>query len=93
MVSVELNLLNIFCLRINKKKVTYEGETVGDIIMQFVRDHKNQLDDNLMDKGKKKLHEDIIVLLNGKDIKYQNNYKTELRNGDRLFISYPISGG
>ena len=35
MANVELNLLNIFALRIKKHKLHYEGKTVGDIISHF----------------------------------------------------------
>ena len=93
MATVELNLLNIFTLRINKKKLTYDGKTVGDIIKQFVSDYKDKLDDKLLDKKEKRLHPDMIILLNGKDVKHLKNYKTKLEEGDKLFISYPISGG
>ena len=93
MVTVELNLLNIFTLRTNKKKLTYDGKTVGNIIKQFVNDYKDKLDDKLLDKKKKRLHPDMIILLNGKDVKQLKNYRTKLEEGDKLFISYPISGG
>jgi molybdopterin converting factor small subunit len=93
MKEVELNLLNIFTLRINKKKLSYEGKTVGDIIRQFVNDYKEQLDDNLLDKKKKELHSDMVILINGKDIKHLKGYNTKLEEGDKLFLSYPISGG
>jgi len=93
METVELNLLNIFTLRTKKRKLTYEGSTVGDIIKQFVEDYKDKLDDKLLDKKKKRLHPDMVILLNGKDIKNLKNYKTSIDEGDKLFISYPISGG
>jgi len=93
METVELNLLNFFTLRIKKKKLTYEENTVGDIITQFVADYKDKLDDKLLDKKKKRLHPDMVILLNGKDIKNLKNYKTNIDEGDKLFISYPISGG
>jgi molybdopterin converting factor small subunit len=93
MKTIELNLLNIFTLRTKKKKLTYEGSTVGDIITQFVKDYKDKLDNNLLDKKKKRLHPDMVILLNGKDIKHLKKYKTSVNEGDKLFISYPISGG
>ena len=43
MAKVELNLLNVFWLYIKKKKIEYEGKNVGNIIAQFINEHKNKL--------------------------------------------------
>ena len=40
----ELNLLNIFWIKIKKKTIQYEGNNVGDIISQFIKEHKEELD-------------------------------------------------
>lgn len=93
MVKVELNLLNIFALRVKKQKLYYEGKTVRDIITQFLEEHKNQLDDSILTKDKKKLSPQMVILLNGRNISYLKNYKTKLKEGDKLYISFPISGG
>ena len=93
MVKVELNLLNIFALRGKKQKLYYEGKTVRDIITQFLEEHKNQLDDSILTKDKKKLSPQMVILLNGRNISYLKNYKTKLKEGDKLYISFPISGG
>ena len=93
MVEVELNLLNIFALRVKKQKLYYEGKTVRDIITQFLEEHKNQLDDSILTKDKKKLSPQMVILLNGRNISYLKNYKTKLKEGDKLYISFPISGG
>ncbi len=93
MVKVDLNLLNIFVLKVKKNKIIYEGNTVGDIITQFLKEHKNLLDDSILSKNKKKLNPIMIILLNGRNITYMKNYKTKLKEGDKLYISFPISGG
>ncbi len=93
MVKVDLNLLNIFVLKVKKNTIQYEGNTVGDIISQFLKEHKNLLDDSILSKNKKKLNPLMIVLLNGRNITYMKNYKTKLKEGDKLYISFPISGG
>ena len=90
MVKVELNLLNIFALRVKKQKLYYEGKTVRDIITQFLEEHKNQLDDSILTKDKKKLSPQMVILLNGRNISYLKNYKTKLKEGDKLYISFPI---
>ena len=93
MVKVDLNLLNIFVLKVKKNNIQYEGNTVGDIITQFLKEHKNLLDDSILSKNKKKLNPLMIILLNGRNITYMKNYKTKLKEGDQLYISFPISGG
>jgi len=93
MVKVDLNLLNIFVLKVKKNTIQYEGNTVGDIITQFLKEHKNLLDDSILSKNKKKLNPIMVILLNGRNITYMKNYKTKLKEGDQLYISFPISGG
>lgn len=93
MVKVDLNLLNIFVLQVKKNTIQYEGNTVGDIITQFLKEHKNLLDDSILSKNKKKLNPIMVILLNGRNITYMKNYKTKLKEGDQLYISFPISGG
>ncbi len=93
MAKVKLNLLNIFQLRINKKFIEYEGKSVGDIISQFLDEYKNKLDDGLLNKNKKQFNTQVLILLNGRNIKYLKNYKTSLNDGDELYISYALAGG
>jgi len=93
MVKVDLNLLNIFVLKVKKNIIQYEGNTVADIITQFLKEHKNLLDDSILSKNKKKLNPIMVILLNGRNITYMKNYKTKLKEGDQLYISFPISGG
>ncbi len=93
MVKVDLNLLNIFVLRVKKNKIIYEGDNVGDIISQFLKEYKDLLDDSILSKNKKKLNSQMIILLNGRNISYMQNYRTKLNEGDQLYISFPISGG
>ncbi|MHA1458222.1 MAG: MoaD/ThiS family protein [Promethearchaeota archaeon] len=93
MVKVDLNLLNIFVLRVKKNKITYEGNNVSDIISQFLKEYKDLLDDSILSKNKKKLNSQMIILLNGRNISYMQNYKTKINEGDQLYISFPISGG
>jgi molybdopterin converting factor small subunit len=93
MVKIELNLFNLFALRTKKDKLEYEGNNVGDIIKQFINDFKETLGEGVLTKNKKKLNPQMLVLLNGRNITYLNNYKTKLKEGDKLYLSFPISGG
>lgn len=93
MAKVELNLLNIFWLYIKKKTIEYQGKNVGDIISQFINEHKEELDGKLLSKNKKKLNSQMFILLNGKDVHYMKKYRTKLKDGDKIFLSAPLSGG
>ena len=93
MPNVKLNLLNIFSLRLGKNHVQYEGETVKNVITQFVKEYGDKLDDGLLSKRKNKLHENILILVNGRSIENMKGYKTKLNEGDEMFLSIPLSGG
>lgn len=93
MAKVTLNLLNMFALKIKKNTIEYEGKTVGEIISQFLEEYREKLDGSILSKNKKKLNPIMVILLNGKNIIYLKNYKTKLNEGDKLYLSFPISGG
>jgi len=93
MAKIKLNLLNIFQLRVDKKSIEYEGKTVGDIITQFIKEHKDKLDNELLGKNKKKFNPQILILLNGRNIKYLKKYRTILKDNDELYLSYALAGG
>jgi molybdopterin converting factor small subunit len=73
--------------------MTFEGKTVGNIVEKFVKKYKDKLDEHLLDKKKERLSSQMLILLNGKNVRTLKNYKTKLQEGDKLYFSYPISGG
>ena len=93
MAKVRLNLLNIFQLKIEKKFIDYQGKTVGDVIIQFLNENRDKLDEELMSKKKKEFNSQVLILLNGRNIKYLKNYKTKLNDDDKLYLSYALAGG
>ncbi len=93
MAKVKLNLLNIFQLKTNIKFIEYEGKIVGDIISQFLREHKSKLGDEMLSKNKKKFNSQVLILLNGRNIKYLKEYKTKLKDSDEMHLSFALAGG
>ncbi len=93
MAKVNLNLLNIFYLQIKEKSIEYNGRTIKEVISKFVKDHGHKLDSQMLNKNKNKLDKQILILVNGRNIKYLNNYKTELKDGDNIHLSVPLAGG
>jgi len=41
MVKVKLKLLNLYRMKIGKKYLKYEGESVRDIVRQFIEDYRD----------------------------------------------------
>lgn len=93
MAKVNLNLLNIFYLLTKEKVLEYEGNTVKDVISQFLKDYGDKLDHQIVSKNKKKLDSQILILVNGRNIKYLNGYKTKLQDGWNIHLSVPLAGG
>jgi molybdopterin converting factor small subunit len=93
MVKVNLNLLNIFYLLTKEKSIEYEGNTVKDIISQFLKDYGDKLDHQILSKNKKKLDPQILILVNGRNIKYLDGYKTKLEEGCKMHLSVALAGG
>jgi molybdopterin converting factor small subunit len=93
MAKIKLNLLNIFQLRIDKKFIEYNGKTVGDVISQFLVEHSNKLDIEMLANNKKKFNSQVLILLNGRNIKYLKGYKTKLKDADELYLSFALAGG
>lgn len=91
MANVTLHLLNIFALKVKKNSIDYEAHTVSEVISQFLEDHADKLDKTLLKR--KKLADDILILVNGKNIEYLDGYKTKLDDEDKIYISIPLSGG
>lgn len=92
MAEVTLNLLNIFSLKIGESELSYEGKKVKDVVKKFVKEHGDKLDEKLLGRWNK-LSNDILILLNGENIKEIKGYRTKLRDGDNLYFSVPLSGG
>ena len=93
MAKVKLHLLNIFQLKLNQKFIEYEGKNVGVIISQFLGEYKEKLGEDLLNKSRTKLNSQILILLNGRNIKYQKNYKTKLNDNDDIYLSFALAGG
>ena len=93
MPKVKLHLLNIFQLRIKKNKLEYEGKTIKDVISKFIDEYGDKLDEELLSEDGKRIHPQMLVLVNGRDINNLKNYKTKLKEGDEIHLSFPLSGG
>ena len=77
--------------------LTEEQKMIVDICRQIVDERikpvRAELDEKLLNKNKKKLNTQMLILLNGKDVHYMKKYKTKVKDGDKIYLSAPLSGG
>ncbi|MBN1801880.1 MAG: MoaD/ThiS family protein [Candidatus Lokiarchaeota archaeon] len=93
MVKIELNLLNIFQLKVGKRAIIYEGDTVQDVISKFLNQYGEHLDAQILSNDKKRLGKQMVIILNGRNIDHLQGYDTRLKVGDMLYISAQLAGG
>ncbi|NVM31369.1 MAG: MoaD family protein [Candidatus Helarchaeota archaeon] len=93
MSSVTLKLLALFHHQVGLREVSYEGNTVGDVISKFIDEYRDKLDKVLYNPESKTLQKYILVLLNGRNIVFLDGFDTKLEDGDVIAISPPIAGG
>ena len=74
-------------------ELSYEGETVGEIIDKFIKEYGKKLDKTLLDPGSKTLRQFILILVNGRNINFLDGLNTKLAEGDVVAITPPIGGG
>jgi len=76
-------------------EIKLRGETVGMILSEFVRKFRPELEElgALVGERGSKLHPSIIVLLNGRNIRFLKGENTKVREGDLIMILPPTGGG
>ncbi len=91
--KVKLHLLNIFRLELKTQYIDMEADTVGEVISQFEQKYLEKLPDYLKSKNKRHLTDQILVLLNGANVKNIKSKATKIVDGDEIQLSVPIIGG
>ena len=71
--------------------VTVEGETVGGIFEDLVRQHPDLRSQLLTDTGE--LHRHLNVFLNDDDIRYLGKLEAKVGDGDTLTLMPAVAGG
>ncbi|MHA1683393.1 MAG: MoaD/ThiS family protein [Promethearchaeota archaeon] len=90
---VSIQLLNIFRLELKVQYLSYEGELVSDVISFFESEYLEKLPKYLKSNNDKHLNKEILILLNGENIRNLNGQRTVLHDGDEIQLSVPIIGG
>ncbi len=71
-------------------EVVIEGKTVAEIIENLEKNHPGMKERLCDDKGVRRF---VNIYANDEDIRFLDNLKTELSDGDRLSIVPAIAGG
>jgi len=71
--------------------VTVEGETVGGIFEDLVRQHPDLRSQLLTDTGE--LHRHLNVFLNDDDIRYLGKLDAKVGDGDTVTLMPAVAGG
>jgi molybdopterin converting factor small subunit len=91
--QVKLHLLNVFRLELKMQYIDMEVKTVGDAIKRFEQQYLAKLPEYLKTKDQKHLTDQILILLNGANVKNLDGMKTLLTENDEIQLSVPIIGG
>jgi molybdopterin converting factor small subunit len=73
--------------------IDMEVKTVGDAIKRFEQQYLAKLPEYLKTKDQKHLTDQILILLNGANVKNLDGMKTLLTENDEIQLSVPIIGG
>jgi molybdopterin converting factor small subunit len=85
----------VFYEKIGKREVNIEGANVEEVIEKFLLMFKDELIElGAIDSNDPlKLHPSILVILNGRDVRFLEGGKTKVNHKDILMIIPPVAGG
>lgn len=88
-VKVFLGLRKIF----GRKEITSEAKNLGELLNKLVKQYEGLEDALFKDSKQNKLRPEIIILVNGRHIKWPSGLSTPLKEGDEVAIFPHMSGG
>ncbi len=96
--KVTLKLLLIFTDIIGKKEIEYEADTVKEVLDKFLEEYKENFEEDKI--GKQLFNEEtgyfndwMLILINGRNIKFLDGLETKLKDNDVIVLSPPMAGG
>ena len=87
---------------LNLKRILKKGEleltipresTVEKLLKSMIKTWGDELETQLFQPKSSSLLPYIILLVNGRDVRFLNNMETVLQDGDEIMIVPPIAGG
>jgi MoaD family protein len=93
MANVKLKLMTIISTDVGLSQINYSDvQTLGDVIDRFMKEHRKKLRKSFVDSyGNLESH--IVILVNGRNYLFLDDFKTKLSDGDEIVISPPLVGG
>ena len=93
MANVTLRLMTIFSTDVGLTQIDYSNvETLGDLINQFMYEYGRKIRKSFIDShGNLETH--VVILVNGRNYLFLEEFKTKLKDGDEIVISPPLVGG
>lgn len=76
----------------NISELTLQAKTITDIFTQIFKDFP-LLKDRIYDSEKQAIKKVLNVFLNDKDIRFINNFDTEINENDTIYIIPVVMGG
>ncbi|MFX1410788.1 MAG: MoaD/ThiS family protein [Promethearchaeota archaeon] len=93
MADVTLKLMTIFSTDVGLTEIDYSDvNTLGDVIDQFMSKHGKKLKKSFID-SQGNLESHVVILVNGRNYLFLEEFKTKLKDGDEIVISPPLVGG
>jgi len=85
--------MTIFSTDVGLTQINYSNvETLGEVIEMFMSEHGNKIRKNFIDKhGNLETH--VVILVNGRNHLFLEEFNTKLKDGDQIVISPPLIGG
>ena len=93
MANVILKLMTIFSTDVGVSEIQYSGvDKLGDLIDLFMNKYGNKIRKSFINK-KGKLESHVVILVNGRNYLFLEEFNTKLKDGDQIVISPPLVGG
>lgn len=85
----------MFYEKIGKREVKIQGANVEEVMEKFLLMFKDELRElgAVSINDPLKLHPSILVLLNGRNVRFLEGEKTKVKHKDILMIVPPVAGG
>ena len=92
MASVKIKLLLLLQEKVGRKELPYEAGTIGELLGKFLDDYREDFEKiDILENGQFKKW--MLILLNGRNIRFLEGMDTKLNDGDVIAISPPMAGG
>jgi molybdopterin converting factor small subunit len=92
-VRVRVRFLGLFAKYVGAPEGTFDvpdGATAGDLLIAIAKEYDSALPENLFDKETGRFHRSITIARTGASAISNDE---ELRDGDDLFVLFPLAGG